>query len=386
MQKIGIMGGTFNPIHNGHLLLAEQAREQLGLSKIIFVTSGNPPHKKTLDAQTRLEMTRIATKSNPNFICSDIEVKNYGYAYSVDTVGKLQKKYPKAQLYFIIGADIVGDLTKWKDHKKLAASVKFALGMRAEGCNENLDIERQIMTLEALHGFEFEEFQMPALQISSTAIREKCNRLDSIKYMVPSKIEKFILDKELYIKRHPGYKKLRAEVRRMLKDARYRHSIGVSRAARRLAFSHGADPLKAEMGGLAHDYCKELDMETARKYARKLNLDGPECIQKKPLIAHGEIGAYLLKKNGFIDDEEILDSIRWHTYGRKNMQLLDKVVYVADIIDLSRPDFPGRYEVMQIAHKSLEESMRVWSVFAKKRLIKKKEAAHPNTKEMLDTL
>ena len=133
-RKIGIMGGTFNPIHNGHLIVAEDVREQCGLDRVLFIPSGQPPHKPdsgVIDSVHRYEMVRLAVKSNPYFEASRVEVDRSGLTYTINTLQELKQIYGEGTVfYFIIGADIVEELITWREHKKVFEMCDFIAVLR----------------------------------------------------------------------------------------------------------------------------------------------------------------------------------------------------------------------------------------------------------------
>lgn len=196
-MKIGIMGGTFNPIHHGHLILSEYIRLEENLDKIIFIPTGNPPHKNSvLDAKLRLEMVELAIKSNPYFNASDIEVKRTNLTYTIDTIKELKEKYPSAELFMIIGADTLLSLHNWKDCSKVLSQINFIvadrLGLRPS------DIEKEIKRLSNKYFSNIFNIASPIIDISSTDIRNRIKENLSIKYLVPETIEDYILQNNLY--------------------------------------------------------------------------------------------------------------------------------------------------------------------------------------------
>ena len=132
-MNIGLLGGTFNPVHIGHLILAEEAREKLKLDKIIFIPTALPPHKDNLDiapADKRLKMLKLAISGNKYFAVSDIEIKRQGRYYTIDTLNELKRKYSRDELYFIIGSDLLKYLNEWKDLHEIIKMVKFVCARR----------------------------------------------------------------------------------------------------------------------------------------------------------------------------------------------------------------------------------------------------------------
>ncbi len=199
--KYGIMGGTFDPIHIGHLVLAEEVRTKLGLDKVIFIPSGNPPHKNFKNvsaANHRYYMTLLATVSNPYFEVSPIEIERTGKAYTVDTIKLLREKYKdEVELYFITGADAILDLPNWKNPEELLELCKFVAATRP-GFNFT-KMEEGIKNIEEKHNKKIYTIFAPALKISSTDIRNRIKANCSVKYLLSESVEHYIYKNNLYI-------------------------------------------------------------------------------------------------------------------------------------------------------------------------------------------
>jgi len=195
IRRIGILGGTFNPIHLGHLVLAEQAKQLLNLEKVIFIPTNLPPHKrhKTLaSAQERYHMVSLAIKSNPYFDVSNIELKRGGVSYSVETIGKLKSLFSQANLYFIVGSDFLKEFSTWKDIGELRKICKFVVAQRPGYPFKNLPAGRQELLKNT------RTIKVTVLDISSTDIRKRIQTKQSISYLVPEEVRKYILKKGLY--------------------------------------------------------------------------------------------------------------------------------------------------------------------------------------------
>ncbi|NLY44869.1 MAG: nicotinate-nucleotide adenylyltransferase [Tissierella sp.] len=198
-MKIGIMGGTFNPIHHGHLILSEYIRTKADLDKIVFIPTGTPPHKNhndILDSRTRLKMVELAISSNPFFICSDIEVSRTKLTYTIDTLIELKSLYLDCELYMIIGADTLLSLYTWKDYAKVLSLVNFIVADRF-GLNTN-DVLGEIEKLNNQFEADIVSVKSPVIDISSTIIRDRVKKGLSIKYLVPEIIEDYIFENNLY--------------------------------------------------------------------------------------------------------------------------------------------------------------------------------------------
>lgn len=201
-RKIGIMGGTFDPIHYGHLLAADEAYAAFGLSEVIFIPTGNPPHKadkKITSAEDRYIMTELATVGYPHFSVSRFEIESQGNSYTINTLRALRSmpQYSCAQFYFITGFDAVLSIVSWKDPDEIMSLCKFVAVSRYGYPHKKMDdlpteLREKIITLE-----------IPLLAISSTELRERVRNNRSISFMVPPAVEHFIRKKSLYIN-HTG--------------------------------------------------------------------------------------------------------------------------------------------------------------------------------------
>lgn len=188
-MRIGILGGTFNPIHNAHIRLAEEAKEILKLDKVIFIPAYIPPHKKDpdiADSRIRYEMIGLAIKNRKGLEVSDIEIKRKGASYSVDTLKLLKKKFgPESELFFITGSDYANELSAWKDIGEIFKLVNFVMANRPGFPIKNTPDKVQVLKIN----------DMP---VSSTDIRRKIKNKESISDSVPEKVAEYISKKGLY--------------------------------------------------------------------------------------------------------------------------------------------------------------------------------------------
>jgi nicotinate-nucleotide adenylyltransferase len=187
-MKVGILGGTFNPIHIGHLILAEEVREKLGLQKIIFVPTYLPPHKDNSDIAPpaqRFAMVKLAIKGSKYFLASDMEIKRDGRSYTIDTLKEFKIRYPQDELYFIIGSDLLKYLNDWKDLDEIIKMVKFIVATRPGYPLER--IPSHIATIP-----------IRAVDVSAFEIRQAIKENRSFRYLVPDAVFKYINKKRLY--------------------------------------------------------------------------------------------------------------------------------------------------------------------------------------------
>ncbi len=199
-KSIGLMGGTFDPIHYGHLMLAEQVRSSFGLDVIYFVPAGDPPHKEDQPVTRkwlRYQMVMLGIADNPNFLISDCEVKQAEPSYTVRTIEAFKARVsPDCEIYFITGADQIMAIESWKDYQRLLKEITF-VGASRPGYRDE-ELLREIHRLRALHGARIRYLQVPALAISSSDIRRRVRNLESIKYLLPGAVEQFIMKNGLY--------------------------------------------------------------------------------------------------------------------------------------------------------------------------------------------
>jgi len=201
-MRIGVLGGSFNPVHNGHLILAEQMREHFGLAKVLFVPARRPPHKQSeglAPAADRLRMVQLAIEGNAALDASDIELRRHGLSYTIDTIRELQQQYgPEAELHFIIGCDTVRELPTWHRVGELMRMCKFVVGLRpghAAAVHEHL---AGILPERELAALEQRTASIRLIEISSTDIRHRCRSGKSIRYLVPAAVEDYIRTRGLY--------------------------------------------------------------------------------------------------------------------------------------------------------------------------------------------
>ena len=198
-MKVGIMGGTFDPIHNGHLVTAEAVRDSLSLDEVLFIPSARPPHKidrEITSPEHRLAMTILATCFHPQFRVSTIEILRNGPSYAVDTVDELKREYPSdTEFYFILGADAALELSTWHNAQELIEKCYFIAATR-EGTE--IDIKAVESEFNTNAKGRIQRVETPKIEISSTDIREKIKSNRSIRYLVPDSVEAYIKKERLY--------------------------------------------------------------------------------------------------------------------------------------------------------------------------------------------
>ncbi len=200
MKKVGILGGTFNPIHMAHLILAETALEMAGLDEVLFIPTGCSYMKDSdeiLPAKDRIRMTGMAIEDNPNFALSTIETEREGDSYTCDTILELKKRYPEQEYYLILGADSLFMMEKWKDPETIFKNCTILAAVRGD---KKMDaMEEKAAELKEKYGANITLLTMDPVEISSSLVREKIAAGKSVRYMLPEKVREYILKNKLYL-------------------------------------------------------------------------------------------------------------------------------------------------------------------------------------------
>lgn len=199
-KKIGLMGGTFNPIHYGHLLIAENAYEQFGLDEVIFIPTGRSPHKdarQILDAKGRIEMIRLAIAGNPHFTCSDYEVRKEGISYTFQTIQAFYEHIGDSGLYFIMGADSLAYFDSWMRPDEISRMSTILAAVR-----DGLNMEELLPIREELYrkyGTKIGFINTPNFSVSSRMIRQRICSRQTIRYLVPDVVEQYLKEHHVYV-------------------------------------------------------------------------------------------------------------------------------------------------------------------------------------------
>ncbi len=199
LKSLGILGGTFDPIHYGHMVAAECAREAYNLDRVIFVPAARPPHKdlnEVLDSKHRFEMVKLAVEDNPYFEVSALEMERKGPSYTVETIASFQQQFPGAKIFFIIGVDALLLINTWKDIERLASLCNFVVVTRP-----GYLLRPEQAHLTKIPDAVWKKIQLvpiPEMNISSSDIRQRVGRGQTVKYLLPPAVEEYMLKNDLY--------------------------------------------------------------------------------------------------------------------------------------------------------------------------------------------
>lgn len=374
-MKIGIMGGTLDPVHNGHIALARAVLNEFALDGVMLLPAGDPPHKKReSDKLDRLEMARRAVLGADDLFVSDLEIARKGTTYTVDTLTALCKKHPETQWIYIIGADTLKILDSWKDFPQIAQMCTFAAVDRpgVQG------LKAQVEFLKSRYGADVRLAHAAGPDISSTEIRSRVALGKSISGMVPESVEKYICEKGLYLCSYT-WNELEVLLSERLKPARFRHTMGVAETAEHLARKYGADPMRARLAGMLHDCAKSMTYEAMVALVKDNVPDLDEEELKTEPVLHAPAGMILARDVYGVRDAQILTAIRRHTLGDRNMSLLDTILFVADFIEPSRRPFAGLEDARAEAERDVFAAARLCARLSNSFLIGRGEKPHPRT-------
>ena len=337
MQKIGVLGGMFDPIHRGHIHAARCALA-FGLNRVLLLPCLSPAHRDAplASADDRLRMCEIAARGNKRIAVSDIDLRE-GPCYAADTLRILQKRYPDAQFYWIIGADKLTKLSQWRDAEYLLSHCEFLICPRP-GYDAHLPVP----------GAKLHVLPGDTLSISSGEVRRKLSACDdALKLIFPS-VSRYIAENGLY-----QMDFLPALLERGMQASRLAHTMGVRSEAVKLAYLHGASMQKASVAAMLHDIAKPLPLKQMQALAQKYALQLPEEILSDGNLLHGPVAAAIAEYELGIADPEILSAIAYHTTGKENMSTLDQCVFLADAIEPTRRDYPGLKEMRALSTRDL---------------------------------
>ena len=380
-MRIGIYGGAFNPVHKGHIKLAEELKIKANLDKIIIMPSGQSPHKSSsslIDSTHRLEMCKLAFGGD-GYIVSDLEIKRQGKSYTVDTVAQLKEIYPDDELFLIMGSDMLLCFDRWYRYEDILSMVTICATTRQGDISID---ELKTYSSETL-GKETVIVDFEPFECSSTKVRNALLSGEDATSLVPEKVLGYITENSLYT---DEYTPIRQLLRSKLDDYRYIHSLGVADSARELAKLYGADEEKAYLSGLLHDIAKNMPKDEQLSLMEKGGVILNDAEKNNPALWHAMAGECYLRLEMGITDPEILGSVRYHTTGKAKMNLMEKIIYVADYISAER-NYPDVDVMRDLSLKhSLEKASLYSLIYTFNKQTKLQGIIHPDSVEYYNEL
>ena len=310
MKKVIILGGSFDPIHKGHILILKEAMKELKIDEGWLMPAKNPRWKKgytSINYRLKLLSKVIKEETNIKLCKEEINSKETNYTYK--TILKLKEKYPNLDFYFLIGYDQLNLLNDWYEIDKLCKLVTFVVAKRPNYELNQENITKYNCTLLNYSGPD----------ISSSDFKETLDLS-----LIPDYLHELIISTGDYYKR---------KLREMMNYHRYCHSLQVAKVAKDIAIANNYNVNKAFLASLLHDCAKDISKDVELKI---MNDKFKKYMNEKPLVYHQFVGSVIVKDVFKINDEEIIDAIKWHTTGNENMSTLAKIVYAADKIEPTR--------------------------------------------------
>lgn len=377
MKKIAIMGGSFDPCHVGHIGLAEDALNQLDLDKVILVPAKIQPMKMSrymTPPHMRMDMIRLAIENIKGLEVWDIELMRKGISYTCDTMRQIREHFSnrgeKCVLYFLSGTDAFLGMDSWHSSDELFSENNFIVGIRP-GYRED-ELEKKIHILQRSYPCEILKVDNRRFHISSTQIREDIAKRDYMDNYISGKVEKYIRKNNLYSDNFDGIKRyfeiddakdcdihernvlaIKKFLAENLSTKRQKHTERVLELAEMLCRAYGGDEKIIEIAALTHDMCKEFPIYELNSIVKTLKLD-EECIDNSN-ISHGKAAAEIIRRELNIDDENILNAVRYHTTGRRNMTLEEKIVFISDAAEYGR-DYEGVDDIRRLMYTDIDRA------------------------------
>lgn len=382
-MRIALFGGTFDPIHCGHIELARAFARRLRLDKVLFMPTFVPPHKlkpNMAQAAHRLRMCELAVEPYPMLEVSDLEISRGGASFTADTLEALHGQYPEAQWYLITGADMFLTLATWWRFEDIASMAVLCAAPRDDKTLAQLQAYAAVLEQA---GARCAVEDIPVMDVSSTEIRRRVRAGESLESLVPPAVAAYITRYALYtcgeeMESNTMEEQFLEILSKRLGQKRLAHSQAVAEEAQRLALRYGADATKARTAGLLHDILKDTDGETQLQMMRDFGILLDTVEQHAPKLWHARAGAAFLEQVLGITDRDILQAVRYHTTARAGMSLLEKVLYLADFTSADR-DYPDVDVMRRLVDVSVEEAMRYALTYSIRELLEKQQAIHPDT-------
>ncbi len=343
-MKIAIFGGSFDPVHAEHVNMVKAAQAALGTDKVIVIPAFIPPHKqdRALAApQDRLNMAKLAFAGVKNCEVSAYELNAGGTSYTYLTLGYFKEKYPDARLYFLVGADMLKDFYTWKQPETILSLAELVACNR-EGEKVNFSAEQ--MRFFAKFRKKFLSIEYTGRDISSTKARVLAAFGEDLKPYLPFDVIDYIEANELY--RIRGVKEALA----YLKPSRRKHTLGVALTAAKYAAKYKLPERKVILAAALHDVAKNMPLTAPELAGFALQEEVPAP------VLHQYAGAYVAAHSLGIDDEDVLNAVRYHTSGRPNMSDLEKLIFLSDMLEPGR-DFKGIEKLKRALENDLNECM-----------------------------
>ena len=388
-MRIGIYGGSFNPPHIGHIRGAEHAVAALRLDKLLLIPTNTSPGKKNavriVTGQQRLEMLQLAAPQDSRFEVSDMELQRGGFSYTHETLQQVRSLYPQAELVLIMGTDMFLSLPDWQYAEEVCTLASIAVLYRGHK-GEVRSIAQQAEVMQQ-RGNTIYLIDNPAIPISSTDLRRMLVFQCADAFLDPD-VAAYIHENGLYgtnkVLKDLTEEELEQQVVSLLKENRVAHVLGCRDTAVALAEKWGADVTHAARAALLHDITKALDGPLQLTLCEAYGIILDNFSAHNPKTLHALTGS-LVADRIFGEAPEIVAAIRSHTTGKADMNMLEKIIYVADYMEPNR-DFPGVEKLRELAFTDIDEALKLGLNMTLAMLKEQGKEISPESQEALEFL
>ena len=360
-EILAIYGGTFSPPHIGHIRAAEALSAALSPDRFMIIVDNLPPHKEIdggATAEQRLAMAALAFGHIPNVEISDMEIRRGGRSYTAETLTYLSAE--NRELYFLCGTDMFLTLPQWKDPATIFDKATICLVRRETDHVLSSQVQSAAARYEREYGARIRIIDAEVTEISSSELRTAltCAPWRAEKMLSPS-VYAYILSEGLWppAENEMLLNSLREDVRHCMSEKRYRHTLGVEKAARRMLayFDEEIDPFYLSAAALLHDVTKELSEREQREIIREMQIKLSKSQENSPAILHSFTAQHRIEKDFsfFAKSNSLISAIRAHTTGAPQMSLFEKLIFVADYIEEGR-EYPSCIAVREKLFSALE--------------------------------
>ena len=389
MGNIGIYGGTFNPPHLGHIRAAQMAVDALGLDRLLVIPDRIAPHKElpegSASPEQRLRMLQLALEDEHKIEVSNLELRREGKSFTYETVEQLHAEYPQDQLILLMGTDMFLSFHQWRFPERILNRAQLGVFYRGTP-GERADIEKRKREMEQ-QGHTVHLLQNEVVDISSTQLRRMLAFRCAGPFL-PQGVEDFIRENGLYgtgkSLRGLPMEELEPVVLSLLKPNRVKHVLGCRDTAAALAEKWGADINDAARAGLLHDITKALDGPLQLTLCQEYGTILDDFSKRYPKTLHALTGS-LVAERIFGENAAVVSAIRSHTTGKAGMNLLEKIIYVADYMEPNR-DFPGVERLRQLAFTDMDAAVKLGLEYTLEHLKKQGAEVSPESKAALAAL
>lgn len=354
---IGIYGGSFDPVHKGHVSVASAFVQQINPYKLMVIPCCIPPHKEKqggANGYLRYTMLNAVFDGMEQIEVSDIELKRDNISYTIDTVYQIKKDEPDAELMLVVGTDMFLSLHEWRKAEELLTICDICLYNRGNTSSDKIDEYTDF--LKNTYGTKVVRLKGEIVDISSTELRGKLLSNDDITDCIPVKAYDIIKQTGIYMSGEDRLSVYRNISKNAVDEVRFAHILRVEDAAEKMANIFGVDVFKARAAAILHDVTKRKTFEEQMAFAEEFGIEQADEFEQSPKVAHAFTAGGYIKKYLSINDEDIVNAVTFHTTGRPGMSSLEKLIFLADGVEDGRT-FDGVDVVRKYVFDDLDMDM-----------------------------